>query len=590
MTKVLVIEDSPAIRDEVLCALNFEGFETKCADEAEAGLGVAQTWHPDLVICDILLPKRSGYEVLETLRAKGDDAPIPFIFLSAKANRSDVRYGMNMGADDYITKPFQVEELLSAVKIQLKKRQRLQRCLMGLPGREVEKTELRDGLTGLPNRFALREFLKQALQPEPNNATGLLVVDIDNYRGVRDALSSDEAGTILREVAERLDASAGPHVYRVDSASFACVTTKVDQKRLMGDQARRVLRTLNAPFQTSLGRCYLNFSLGISLYPNPSRHADGLIANAEFAAAEARKAGRGYYRFYRNDLTSTGLRQLAIETHLRLAQQRGELTLHYQPKVDLAGHHTFGVEALMRWQSNDLGFMGPESFIKACSDLGLLASFSNWALEEACRQVKSLHRKGFEHLNVAVNTAPRQLLDPQFPHQVQAVLDATGLPPESLELEITENMMLAGQAGLRKRLFKLKDLGVSLSLDDFGIGYSSLTHLQRLPVDVIKIDRSFVQGLTKTSTDDAIVISVIELSRKLGVKVIAEGVETVEQLQFLQNHGCDGVQGYLFCRPLPAEDLVSFLDHPHGAGCPACDPERWARCRLAGLGLVCPMP
>ncbi|MBL8419016.1 MAG: EAL domain-containing protein [Dechloromonas sp.] len=423
-----------------------------------------------------------------------------------------------------------------------------------------------DPLTGLPNRRLLRDRCTQLLAAAEREGSeiALIFIDLDHFKRVNDSLGHGAGDELLCAVAQRL----------------ATVVRKVDTlARLGGDEfimalpgiqvagaaevASRLIEICTAPFSVAGHDLTITPSLGISVYPVDGEDFGVLLSNADAAMYKAKEAGRNAFRFYSSEMNVATLKHLLMESGLRRGLGASEFVLHYQPLVNIESGATIGVEALIRWQNPDLGLISPDQFIHVAEDIGLINPIGEWVLREACRQIRAWQDDGLPPLIVAVNVSPLQFRQAGFVDTVARALATSGLEARFLELELTEGTVMDDVELSLNALSALKRMGVELALDDFGTGYSSLAYLKRFPVGKLKIDRSFVRNLEADPDERAIASTIVSIGRSLRLSVLAEGVETKEQYAILRDIGCELAQGYLFSRPLPPEDLVSFLrKHP----------------------------
>jgi len=420
-----------------------------------------------------------------------------------------------------------------------------------------------DVLTGLPNRVLLQDRLQQAIAYA--NRSGLpmwvVLIDLDRFKFVNDSLGHKAGDQLLQTVASRLQSSVreSDTVARLSGDEFVAILSQYPDEKLSSAIIERVMKALAQPVMLEGKEFFVTCSIGVAVYDADGIPAQHLIEHADIAMYSAKKQGRNCYLFYRPEMNDAAQERLRIESALRSALERDEFVLHYQPQVDLASGAIVGVEALLRWQHPELGMVPPGRFIGLAEETGLIVPIGAWVLRTACQQARALHDAGHGHLRMAVNISARQFAQPELVASIAAVLAETGLPASALELELTESLFMHDVAQGVNLLHELKSLGVALSIDDFGTGYSSLSYLRNFPIDVLKIDRSFVNDIASDADDAAIVVSVIALAHNLELRVIAEGVESEEQLEFLRRHGCDEMQGYYFSRPVEAADLRQML-------------------------------
>lgn len=436
---------------------------------------------------------------------------------------------------------------------------------------QLERDAYHDVLTGLANRNLLSDRLKQALASAQRcgRMVAVLLQDLDHFKVINDSLGHAAGDALLQAVAGRLRSSVreADTVARLGGDEFVIVIPDVTKAEDATAVARKVLEVLSQPFIIENQEMYISASIGISLYPRDGEHEEILLKNVDLAMYRAKHEGRSNFCFYTEEMNARNRERQAMESELHHALKRGEFLLHYQPKVDLRSGKVVGVEALIRWQHGERGLISPEKFIPLAEETGLILPIGAWAMKTACSQNRAWQDAGLPPISIAVNLSARQFRHHDLVGLVKQVLQETGLQAQYLELELTESVIMQEAEEAISTLLELKALGVQLSLDDFGTGYSSLNYLRRFPLDNLKIDRSFVKGIASNPHDTTIVKTVIALAHSFNLKVIAEGVETEEQLAFLHAHDCDEMQGYLFSKPLPPENLtglpeaVGILNH-----------------------------
>jgi PAS domain S-box-containing protein len=437
-----------------------------------------------------------------------------------------------------------------------------------------------DGATGLPNRQFFTERLAQALAvaKRHHGQIGVLALDLDQFKRINDTLGHTAGNELLAGVARRLAeavretdtlgrpesdipvaADASDAMARLDGDEFSLLITDLAQYHDAAKVARRLLHELRKPFRIGTQEVFVTASIGLALYPLDGEDADTLLKNAGAAMHFAKEQGRDNYQFYSRAMNATALEKLSMESQLRKALERGEFLLNFQPKILASSGQIVGLEALIRWRHPELGLVPPSQFIPVAEESGLIVPIGDWVLRSACLQNQAWRRAGYPAVHVAVNIASPHFRQGGLVASVAAALKESALDPALLEVELTESMLMQGVDATLETLFKLKDMGVRLAIDDFGTGYSSLSYLKRFPLDTLKIDRSFIKDLPRDAEDAAITRAIIAMAHSLKLEVVAEGVESAEQLAFLQQHGCDVVQGYLFSQPLGAEDFGTLL-------------------------------
>ena len=419
-----------------------------------------------------------------------------------------------------------------------------------------------DPLTGLPNRAFFDERLRRAMHSRRRSeGLALCFIDLDRFKLINDSLGHSVGDAVLMEVGERLRTvcRAGDTLARLAGDEFVLLVDDAGDAEAAVCVAARVLDALARPVRVEGREINLGASLGVALFPHDGTDIETLLRNADAAMYAAKAAGRNCVRFYDEAMNRRAGQRLALESDLRRAVVRQQLELYYQPQVRTAGGRLAGVEALMRWRHPERGLVSPVEFIPVAEESGLITELGEWALGEAARQIVRWQQQGLPVPRVAVNLSPRQFRDADLAERLQAILAAAGAPADAIELEITESAAMQHPEGAVRVLQRLREQGITVALDDFGTGHSSLAMLRTLPLNVLKLDRSFVQHLPASDADAAVANAVVTLARQLGLSVVAEGVETDAQRQFLTAIGCDILQGYLFARPLPAAAFEDWL-------------------------------
>ena len=418
-----------------------------------------------------------------------------------------------------------------------------------------------DTLTGLPNRLLLLDRLRQAMieAARHQRRAAAVCLDLKNFKNVNDTLGHETGNQVIRAVAERLVASVRPgdSVARLGGDEFCVLLADIAQIEDVAHVMQKIREQLEQPLTVAGHTLHLTATMGISLYPADGADAETLLKNADIAMYRARERDEDY-QYYAADMTVNAAERLALENDLRQALARRELLLHYQPQVSLASGVVTGVEALLRWRHPVHGMISPAKFIPLAEETGLILTIGEWVLRQACAQARAWADAG-RPLRVAVNLSARQFRQPGLDGLIRGVLEETGLDPARLDIELTESIIVHDPAAVTAILAGIEKLGVQISIDDFGTGYSSLSYLKRFPIDVLKVDQSFVRDIATDPDDAAIVRAIITMAHALGIQTIAEGVETREQLAFLRENSCDAMQGYYFSRPVPGEEITAML-------------------------------
>jgi diguanylate cyclase (GGDEF)-like protein len=420
-----------------------------------------------------------------------------------------------------------------------------------------------DALTGLPNRVMFNQRLTHALAQAQRYGRRLAVlfIDLDRFKIINDTLGHESGDVLLREVAARLtdNLRTTDTVARLGGDEFVVLVEEVADPLYLAGVAQKLITALSAGFPLSGQEYHVTASIGVSTYPDDGEDQQTLLKNADIAMYRAKEQGRNSFQFYSAQMNVHSVERLSLESGLRRALERNELTLHYQPQVDIRRGHITGMEALARWQHPELGLVPPDKFIHIAEETGLIVPIGQWVLQTACELQRVWHGLGIPDVRVAVNLSPRQFVHGDLLKEVLRALEQTGCLASCLELEITEGMVMHNPQRAVALLNQLKEMGVRVAIDDFGTGYSSLAYLKRFPIDSLKIDRSFILDIPGDKDDAAITQAVIAMAHSLELKVIAEGVETREQFNFLRKYRCDEMQGYYFSKPLPADQATALL-------------------------------
>ncbi|CAN1213356.1 Response regulator receiver modulated diguanylate cyclase/phosphodiesterase [Tumidithrix helvetica PCC 7403] len=572
MTTILVIEDIDALREEIMETLTYEGFNVLGAENGLVGVHMAQTHLPNLIISDVAMPELDGYGALSILRQNPETGMIPFVFLTAKAEKADMRQAMQLGADDYLTKPFTSEELLGSIAARLRKYNAIKEHYQEESDQAAVKLENLshyDEITQLPNRILFHSLLRDSILHSQLNhkQIALLLLEIDNFNIINNSLGYDIGDRVFKSLAERLRRHVAPSdvVARLRGDEFAIIladTISIDQVK---QKVQKILDLLAKPFSLSDQNIFITTNIGITLYPHDQHEADELIKSADLAMYHAKAQGRNCYQFYSSQLNTQSSEYMALANSLHQAFDRHEFRIHYQPLLDLKTKQIVGAEALIRWQHPELGLVAPGKFIPIAEETGLIVRLGELVITSVCQQIQAWHQKEIPHGRIAINLSGQHFrLQDNLRQTVAKNLRDYHVAPHYLEIELTESEIMQNSDRTIQVLSELRKIGVQIAIDDFGTGYSSLSYLKHFPVDTLKIDRCFVQDVTTDRHDAAITIAMIELAHNLSLRVVAEGVETEEQLDFLTRNGCDRMQGYLFSRPVPPEEFENMLiEHKH---------------------------
>ena len=553
---VLLIEDNPGdarLIREMLAEEPAVPFRLSHADRLARGLEVLARKDTEVVLLDLSLPDSHGLDTFTKVFAHSPKVPI--IVLSGNDDQTLALYAVKSGAQDYLVKgKIDRELLLRAMQYSIE-RKRYQE--------ELERQANYDALTGLPNRHLLNDRLKQAVSSQRHvRSVAVVFIDLDHFKVINDSLGHNYGDDVLRHIAERLQSAVrdGDTVARLGGDEFVLILNDQTREDVIFRTMRRIIGRVSEPMMIGERELNITCSAGISLYPQDGPDVQTLLKNADAAMYRAKSHGRNTFQFYTAEMNELAIERLTMEQSLRRAIERGELLLHYQPRVNLHTGEVDAVEALVRWQHPERGLILPDRFIPLAEETGLIVPIGEWVMRTACKQGQAWRRAGIPPLIVSVNLSARQFWGGGLVRLVSDIVAETGMG-DHLELELTESMVMHDAENVIQTLQGLKAIGVRLSVDDFGTGYSSLSYLKRLPLNALKIDGSFVRDITATGgPDDGILPkAIISLGHSLHLKVIAEGVENDAQHQFLAAHHCDEMQGYFYSRPVPPGECEQFL-------------------------------
>jgi len=562
---VMMIDDEPINIEVTQIHLEDAGYERFVStSDSTSALPMLADRRPDVLLLDLMMPGMSGFEILEAMEKANLLKDIPTIVLTSSTDPSTKLQALELGATDFLAKPVDPSELVL----------RLRNTLAAKAYRD--RLANYDLLTGLPNRHTFMDRLDWALRHSDRTGTrgAVLHVGLDDFRKVNDALGPAAGDVVLQDVAHRLEQALRktdtvgrlgeggpqPSLSRVSGDEFTILLPVVATTDDAEHVAQRMLEVTALPFHADHHEVSVTCSIGIALFPADGVTPDTLIKNAGAAMRFSKESGKHTTRFYSTELNARALQKLRMAKELRLAIERDELRLFYQPKVEIATGRVIGAEALVRWQHPDRGLVPPFEFIPLAEENGLIVPLGEWVLRDACRQSGLWRAAGLYVPKIAVNVSSHQFREGRFKEVLKGILNETGADPQKITLELTEGVIMENAAANLETLSKIKAMGAKLSIDDFGTGYSSLSYLHKFPLDELKIDRSFIMEIKGAANEGAVVTAIIAMAHGLNLSVVAEGVETEEQLGFLRMHGCDEFQGYLKSKPIPAVDFAaSFL-------------------------------
>jgi len=549
VAKVLVVDDDRSTRSTLRHTLQRDGFKVEEAADGSQALLMLKRMRPDVILMDAVMPVMDGFTACSLIQEMPRGRSIPVLMITALEDNSSVERAFAAGACDYIPKPIHFAVLSQRVRRIIEANQAEKR---------IRHLAFNDVLTGLPNRTQFLDQLgrRLAMAKENVESVAVLFLDLDRFKNVNDTLGHDVGDRLLIAVAQRIRRSVrnADCVARLGGDEFTVVLSELADPTAAASAAQNICRTLAKPFQIDSHDIFVTASIGISVYPNDGTDVGTLVKHADTAMYRAKKTNTDF-QFFEAAMEHSISERVRLENDLRRALERNELAVFYQPQARMDNGEIIGMEALVRWFHPTRGMVSPLEFIPMAEETGLIIALGEWVLRTACVQMRNWKDKGLGHLRVAVNLSVSQLLEKDFASTVEQVLIDTGLPAKMLELEITESTLMEHAQDTLAVLDRLRSLGVRLTIDDFGTGYSSLSYLKRFPVDIIKIDRSFVRDIPGDADDAAIVTGIIALAHSLRLEVVAEGVETREQLEFLRSKSCDILQGFYLSKPVPAQQL-----------------------------------
>lgn len=553
--RILVVDDDRSMRIALANAVSQDGYVLEQANNGQHALVLCQRKMPDLILMDALMPEMDGFTACRRIREMAGGADVPILMITGLEDENSIVRAFSAGATDYVPKPVHFAVL----------RQRMARLLQASKAeKHVKKLAYFDTLTGLPNRTSLMQTLKVALNRAVINQSvvAVLFLDLDRFKLINDTLGHDAGDLLLKAVADRIRRCVRENdfVARLGGDEFTVVLEDMVSLDNVAHVAEKICSSLSSPFVFLQQKMFLSTSIGISLFPNDADDVTTLLKHADSAMFRA-KESRNHYSFYKHGMEDEIARRIELENDLRQAVADSALSLYFQPQFSSADDQLIGVEALLRWDHPKLGVLTPDKFVPLAEESNLINDIGLMVVRKACRQACIWHKRG-HRLRVAVNLSARDLQAVGMRDRLNEIIRQEGADPSMLEFEITETVLLENPDQMIEELRCLRDMGITLAIDDFGSGYSSLNYLRRLPVDLIKIDRSFIVDLSEGEENKSLVEGIIALTHSMGMKTMAEGVETQAQRDLLVQLGCDYLQGYYFARPLRVEEFEQrFLDN-----------------------------
>jgi len=571
---ILIVDDVSANRfalRQLLKSIDADLIEASSGEEAL--VKAIELDNLALILLDVQMPVMDGYETAELLREEEQTLHIPIIFVTAvHRDEQHILKGYSSGAIDYITKPIQPDILAAKISLFME----LWRLRFGLEREIFNRNKLEDKnkfladhdmLTSLPNRRRLFLEIKRAASRSDRDKSefALLFIDLDGFKSVNDSLGHKIGDAVLIEIANRFSklVRKTDTVARFGGDEFVILLTDISDSQFLISRIKEVLEIARKPIFIENEEITLSVSVGVCIYPAQIDDADKLVDFADIAMYKSKELGKNTFSFFSTDMDQAAHRRLTVEKQLRHARKKNEFSVNYQPVVNCSTGAPVGVEALLRWTNSELGSIPPDYFIPIAESSGLIHELGAWVFEESIATITEINRKLPSlpmTLKVAVNASTLQFKNSLWFKTIENAIINQKIAPEDIEIEITEGLLLEDSSEINNQLSAIRALGISLSVDDFGTGYSALSYLKRCPINTVKIDRSFVKGIPEDREDMVLIHAIIAMAHGLGLVVIAEGIETQEQWDFLKSEDCDFAQGYFFSKPLPAQELEIWLD------------------------------
>ena len=572
-SKVMIVDDEELTIEVLKAFLEEAGYSQFIStSDSRQAMELLYNERPDVLLLDLSMPHIGGFEILAWMQADRILKHVPVVILTAAADPANKLKALELGATDFLAKPVDASELAL----------RLRNTLAAKSYRDSLANS--DSLTGLPNRASYIDRLDWALRHAKRYGTvgAVLQIGLDRFKQVNDALGPGVADRLLVAVAQRLrecvrgsdylsragDESSEPLLARLGGDEFSVLLPAMAGVNNAAIVAQRILDSIAAPYTIGSQELFATCCIGIAVFPDDGTEKDAIVKSAGVAMRHAKQQRRDSYSFYSRELNEMAMSRLSLERDFRKALERDELRVIYQPKFDLATGRVSGGEALVRWQHPTRGLLGAGEFVPMAEDTGLVVPLGEWVLRAACRQIARWIDAGLQPGRIAVNVSSLQFREPNLAQVVQGALADAGIGPERLRLEMTESALMDPDGKSARTLQQFSDLGILLSIDDFGTGYSSLSYLKRYPIDELKIDRSFVADIGQAGGNEAIVVAIIAMGHSLGMRIVAEGIETQSQVDFLRSRGCDEGQGYLFSQPVLPQIFADLLAAPPPTGWP----------------------
>lgn len=561
--KILIADDSKTNLALIVAALKKLGHEAIPAHNGEEAISLLTNNNvkPDLIILDVMMEGLDGFECAKKMRAIIEPDWIPIIFLSGAVDDFSVEKGIDAGGDDYLTKP--ISEVKLAAKIKAMQRISDMRKQLCDTTKELKILSSTDTLTGLYNRRQFEKTLQEKLSESDRyrNLVTLMFVDIDYFKHINDTLGHPMGDLLLREIAIRLRSifRLEDFIARLGGDEFVIILTHIDDLDRIRAVADKIVKTIAAPTTLDTHKVRVTCSVGIAFYPYQGITHDNFLQNADIAMYHAKEEGRNNYQFFNHELSLSYRKHVTIEEELKYAIEKNQLSLVYQPIINIINKKLFGMEAILNWQHEKFGYISPNIFIPMAEQNGLITDIGHWIFLNAMKQISVWYQQGYKDFKLSINVSLHQFLQSDLYQTLCDYFDQYHLPANLIQLEINETSVITYTESLKNTIKKLHDMGVYISVDDFGTKFSSLETLRNLPVNTLKIDKTFLKNVTTNKKNNIIVKSLIALANNLNLNVIAEGVDHKDQFEFLVLNGCKFAQGNLISKTLEPNEMTKFL-------------------------------
>jgi diguanylate cyclase (GGDEF)-like protein len=570
---ILVVDDDLASRMLMRASLEKAGFRVAEAQDGLIAVTDFEEIQPDAVLLDVMMPKLNGYDTCRAIRKLTGGEHTPVLMVTGLDDIEAIHKSFNSGATDFITKPINWAILNYRVKYML----RASSAFLDVVDKQHQIQELAffDHLTGLANRTLFKDTLEVALAECAihEHQLAVLFMDLDRFKTINDTLGHHSGDYLLKNVAERVNEciresdtfsrlkkkNSKHYISRLGGDEFTVLLPQLKTPEDAGRVARRINERLSEPFQLEDAEVFISVSIGISIFPLDGNDAEELMKQADLAMYHAKEKGKNNFQYYKKSLNIKARERLEFENDVRKAVHGNEFELYYQPLIDLESGNIIGAEALSRWHHAVRGMVSPAEFIPAIEELGLIIPFTDWVIRRSGEQQLEWKNADIRQLKIAINISGKHFIEQKIHEKINRTLQEFNLSAEFLELELTESVLADQSEETLNTLKLIKKLGMTISVDDFGTGYSSMVYLKTFPIDIVKIDRFFINDVLTSPQDAAIVKAIIAMAHSMNMKVIAEGIEETEQLDLLQSMGCDYGQGFLFCHAINAAGFAHMI-------------------------------